>query len=151
MAAKTAGDILAEAKYFHRHLGAFYELLRHTVATPKVQLILEYLCRHEDRMEEMLRNYEEGMAKKIANTWFKSVPGDSVDACIAAAEVKPDMSLDELMAIALKFEDCFINLYRHVADQAVSDEVREVFETLEKESLKDRANLARNLVNMQDL
>ena len=53
--------------------------------------------------------------------------------------------------MAMKFEDCFINLYRHVADQAVSVEVKEVFETLEKESIKDRTNLARNLVNMQDL
>jgi len=151
MAAKTAGEILAEAKYFHRHLGAFYELLRQKVESPKVQLVLEYLSRHEDRMEATLGRYEQEMANKIAHAWFKSVPGDSVDARIAACEVKPGMTLDELLALTLKFEDAFIGLYRHVADQAVTDDVRAVFETLERESRKDRANLVRNLVEMEDL
>ncbi|MCB1100819.1 MAG: hypothetical protein KDL10_00555 [Kiritimatiellae bacterium] len=151
MTVHTAEDILAEARYFHHHLKVFYQALEHKVERPKVRLILEYLCRHEERMENMLAEYRDDITAKISHTWFKHMPGDSIDAVIASVDARPDMTLDVLLIMAMKFEDCFINLYRHVADQAVSVEVKEVFETLEKESIKDRTNLARNLVNMQDL
>ncbi len=151
MTVQTARDILDEARYFHHQLKAFYDGLHDKVESPHVQLILEYLSRHEERLEDTLENYEESVAKKIADTWFKYTPAIRIDEVIAEIPVKPSMTLDELMTIALQLENCFISLYRHIADQAVSDEVRDVFEKLEKQSIKDRTNLARDLVDMQDI
>lgn len=151
MTVQTARDILDRARYFHQQLHAYYEALKGRLEQPKLHLILDYLMQHEERMEQALEDYEDDIADKVAETWFKYSPEMSIDEAISNIKITKDMSLDQLMTIAIQLENHFVRLYEHAADQAVSPDVKEVFEQLKKETMKDRTKLSRDLVDMQDL
>jgi len=151
MTVQTARDILDRARYFHQQLHAFYEALKGKIEQPKLHLILDYLMQHEDRMEQALEDYEDDIADKVAETWFKYSPEMSIDEAIRNIQISKDITLDELMTIAIQLENHFVRLYEHAADQAMSADVKEVFEQLKKETMKDRSKLSRDLVDMQDL
>ncbi|MBU0676501.1 MAG: hypothetical protein KJ626_00155 [Verrucomicrobia bacterium] len=144
-------DILDEAKFFHDQLKGFYTALHDKVEKDKLKLILDYLCRHEDLMREMLDEFEEGAASAVLDTWYKYTPNVSIGSCIAEIKPKPDMTLDELMTIAVQLENCFLSLYKHAADRAPSAQVKEVFDRLYDESRTDRQKLVRDLTEMEDL
>ena len=93
----------------------------------------------------------DSISAKIAETWFKFTPSCRIEDILASVTIPADPSLDDLMDIAIRLEDCFVSLYRHAASQAVSAEIRDVFEHLELETVKDRTKLARDLVDMHDL
>ncbi|HMO04106.1 MAG TPA: hypothetical protein PKC67_01510 [Kiritimatiellia bacterium] len=151
MTTQTTRGILDQARYFHQQLQAFYEGLRGRLEQPQLQLILDYLAQHEQRMEHALARYEEDIAAEVADTWFKFNAGVSMDEAIAAVHIRPEPSLDDLMAIAIQLENQFLVLYKNAADQAVSVKVKEVFEQLLKQTTRDRMKLSRDLVDMHDL
>jgi rubrerythrin len=151
MTTQTTRDILDQARYFHHQLQAFYEALKGKIEQPKLHLILDYLAQHEERMEEALDHYEEGVAAKVADTWFKFNAGVSMTEAIQAIEIKPEPTLDDLMVIAIQLENHFVALYQNAVDQAVSPEVKEVFEQLLNETMRERMKLSRDLVDMHDL
>ncbi|HMO49721.1 MAG TPA: hypothetical protein PKE26_02530 [Kiritimatiellia bacterium] len=150
MIARTTREILDQARYFHRQLHAFYEALKEKIEQPKLHMILDYLGQHEQRMETALKRYEEDISRKMADTWFKFTPAQTVDEALREITVAPDASLDDLMAIAIRLENYFVALYRSAADQAVSAEVKEVFDQLLKETIRERLKLTRDLVDMHD-
>jgi rubrerythrin len=151
MSAQTTRNILDQARYFHQQLQAFYEVLRGKIEKPKLQLILDYLAQHEKRMEKALEEYEDDVAGKVANTWFKYSSENSMHETLKNIKTSPDMTLDELMTIAIQLENHFVNLYRSASEQAVSNEVKDVFEKLLKETMRERMKISRDLVDMNDL
>lgn len=151
MAVHTTRDILDQARYFHRQLKAFYDALHDQIDQPKVQLIIDYLSQHEQRMEDALAAYEDDIAARVADTWFKYTPAVSIDEAIRGIAAKPGMTLDELMCVAVQLENHFVTLYEHARDQAVSGDVKAVFEHLLAETIKERLKLSRDIVDMQDL
>lgn len=151
MSAYTTVGILDRARYFHKQLHGFYDGLKSRIEQEKLLLILDYLAQHELRMEQALQRYEQDIAHKVAETWFKYNPEMSIDEAIASIALPRTMSLDDLMTIAIKLENYFVTLYQRAAEQAVSPDVKEVFEQLTKETMKDRTKLSRDLVDMQDL
>jgi len=151
MTVQTARDILDRARYFHQQLHGFYEALKGKIEQPKLHLILDYLMQHEERMEQALADYEDDIAEKVSETWFKFSPEMSIDDAIKNINIPKDMTLDQLMVIAIQLENHFVELYKHAAEQAVSTDVKEVFEQLKKETMKDRTKLSRDLVDMHDL
>lgn len=151
MTTQTTRDILDQARYFHHLLQGFYEALKGKIEQPKLQLILDYLAQHEERMEQALDQYEEGIATKVADTWFKYNAGVSMTDAIRAVQLRPDPTLDDLMGIAIQLENHFVTLYRQAAEQAVSPETKEVFEQLLNETMRERMKLSRDLVDMHDL
>ncbi len=151
MTTQTTRGILDQARYFHQQLQAFYEALRGRLEQPQLQLILDYLAQHEQRMEHALQRYEDDIAEEVANTWFKFNAGVSIDEAISSIHIRPEPTLDDLMEIAIKLENHFVVLYKNAADQAVSAKVKEVFEQLLKETVRERMKLSRDLVDMHDL
>lgn len=151
MTTQTTRDILDQARYFHHQLQTFYEALKGKIEQPKLQLILDYLAQHEERMEQALDQYEEGIAAKVADTWFKFSAGVSMEDAIRAIEIRPEPTLDDLMVIAIQLENHFVTLYRNAVDQAVAPAVKEIFERLLNETMRERMKLSRDLVDMHDL
>ena len=151
MSAHTTRDILDQARLFHQQMHAFYAALQGRIEQPKLQLILDYLCQHEDRMAAALQAYERRAAEGVLSAWFQFTPGVSVESALSALPADGTLSLDDLMRIATLLENELIRLYRRAADEAVSENVKTVFERLLEEAVKDRTRLAHVLGDMQDL
>jgi rubrerythrin len=151
MPAQTTRDILDQARFFHRQMRAFYDGLRDRIDQPKLALVLDYLCRHEDRMAEALRAYEQRAADRVLNAWFQFAPGVSVESALAAVPAGSPLTLDDLLRISVLLENELIQLYRRAAEGAADENVKTVFERLADEAVKDRTRLSRDLTDMVDL
>ena len=151
MIAQTTRDILDRARYFHHQLQLFYEGLKDRMEERKLHLVLDYLAQHESRMEEAIKDYEEAVSEQVAATCISFSPKQTIEDVISAVKVPEKPTLYDLMRIAIHLEDCFVNLYHHAAEQIDFPEIRELFERLEEETVKDREKLASDLMNMHDL
>lgn len=130
MTCKTTRQLLDQIRNFHRQLSAYYTDTAADVDREKVAMLLEYMARHEDHLEQCLARYEEGAAKKVLDTWFQFMPEIAKCECFDRIDVNQDMSVADVVRVALWFDDCLIQFFREMADVSVSDDVKEVFRDL---------------------
>lgn len=150
MPAETVRDVLDRARAFHRELGEFYHQLEDASEKARVKLVLEYLRHHETFMEECLTKFEDGASANVL-TWYKNTPDAATHKCFENLEVRPDMTAEDVMRVALRLDECLIRLYRGMAERAPSAEVRELFDDLLKLELREERNMVRDTGEMEDL
>jgi rubrerythrin len=140
MVSQRTIDILEYLKDFHRQISAFYSRLSNEAEKERMKMLLDYMSRHEQHMAEYLTDYEQEAAKKVLNTWFKYNVSHDARQCIENVKIAPEMSLEEVIRISLEFDRCLVGLYRELADQAVSQDVKNLFldllEMEKKEEIK---------------
>jgi len=151
MANETVGEILDRARRFHRELGEFYQQVEDLTEKERVKLVLEYLQRHEIYLDESLAEYEKDASKSVLGTWFKSTPELELGNCFEDAEIKPDMSVADVLQLAIRFDNRVIELYKTLAKRSVSKDVRHLFKTLLEMEKKEEHQIVRNTIEMLDL
>ncbi len=135
-------DILEKARGFHRALAAYFERLEQIAPKERVRMVLEYLRRHEQAMDEELKSFEAHAARPVLESWFKYAP-ESVQEAIQRLEIRADMTVEEVVDIALKLDEQLLALYGHAARLAPDAAVRELFSNLHREGLRERARILR--------
>ena len=144
-------DVLDHARAFHSKLSELYENLAEEAQQERVKMLLTYLSRHEEHMEESLAGYEEGASRSILDTWFKYIPGEAKLLQCEGITLEPDMSVDDIVAAALRMDNCLVDLYKEMAATAVSQEVKEVFANLLRMEEQQQHKLVRNTLLLQDI
>ena len=114
-------------------------------------MILNYLQRHEQNLETCLQAYEKDASEAVLNTWFKFSPGLDLPDSKDLDAVSSNLSVDDVVALAIRYDECLIRLYRQAEKDAVSDEVRDIFRKLLTMAEAEEHQLARDTVEMQDL
>jgi len=130
MAGKQVGTILAAAREFHKDLGAFYNMLANQADKGRVKMLLSYFSHHQIALEESLKKYESTMAREVLETWYKYPPEAEGKCMMEDLTFSPGMSVDQVIAIAMRMDDCLMRLYRGASEDAPTDEIREVFRNL---------------------
>jgi len=145
MAFETTKDVIDHARKFHRDLSEFYHQLADSAEQEKVKMVLDYLSRHERHLDQALARYEHDGANQVLDTWFKFKPDEATAKNIAALEVNNNMTVPEIVRMAMQMDERLIELYRGVARSSVAEEVKELFESLlkmEKQEESDMVKLA---------
>ncbi|HPG00879.1 MAG TPA: ferritin family protein [Kiritimatiellia bacterium] len=142
MAFERVTDIVEHAKQFHRQLSALYGQLAVTAEREKIRILLNYMSRHEQHLVECLGGYEKDAAQKVLGTWFKFVPEMPKCKCFECVDLKPDMSVDQIIETALRVDRCLLKFYAEAAEKAVVPEVKDLFSKLvEMEKHKETERL----------
>ena len=136
-------DILRRAQDFHSQLSDFYHQLADDAKKTTVTMLLEYMSRHEKHLEESLAKYEESAASDILDCWFKYVPELATCKCFEGIEVGLSMSVDDVVNMAMRLDNCLVNLYREVAECANAAQVKEVFSALLEMEEQEKVKLIR--------
>ena len=63
-------DILQKIESFHRNMANVYTQLQTLEQVPKVQMLLQYLEKHETNMETELSQFSKESSKKVLESWF---------------------------------------------------------------------------------
>ncbi len=148
---KKTRDILDRAKAFHSNISKHYHTLSAAAEKEKVKILLDYLSRHEKNLAKSLEEYEEEASREILENWFKFTPENSIDECFKKLEVTPSMSLDDVVSLALSFDDRLVDLYREAARISPSEEVRDVFKNLLEMEKEEELVLMRNALEIKEL
>ena len=130
MSYRTVGDILEFSEGLHRHASALYERLRDDTQRERVDMMLKLLADHEQRLATALERYRDGNKAAILSEWHQFEAADVADIVMDARELHMDISVTELVQLALKVDDYLISAYQQLAADASSAEVRALFEDL---------------------
>ncbi len=132
-------DVLDDIRGYHRSLAEQLESLESHQQDERIQLLLEYMARHEDNFEKTLAGYKLDTATGIHNTWLKYVPDDAITDSLEHLDFRNEMSADEILRVVLTFDQALFGLYCELAGETASPGVQELFGKLLKlEDRKDR-------------
>ena len=151
MAYKTTKDILELARAFHEQVSAYYRKLGDKSKRQRVKMLLDYMSRHEKHLEQCLTEYEQDASRKILETWFKYTPQFDIPSCFEDIELNPDMCIDDVIELALRLDDCLVELYKGMAEKAEYSDVKKVFTNLLEMEKHEKMNLVRDAIELKEI
>ncbi len=140
-------DVLDHARDFHTELSRHFTTLNSVEQQARVRLLLGYLSRHESHMAEVIRQFEENASEKVLETWFQYTANLNADA--EKLQVHPNLALEDVIDRASHFDDCLIDLYQTMAQEADLPDIREVCEKLLQMEEEERHGRTRSMVGLQ--
>jgi len=147
---KTVKDVVEQSRKLHHEIRDFYHKLAEQTAQARVKMLLEYLERHETQLEDMLKKFESDKSQKIWDEWYQYVPEQKLSDLLEDVSVGADMGVDEVVLLALKLDDYFIELYKDMVQNAASSDVKAVFENLVQLEEKEKIRTVRTALEMND-
>merc|ERR1712000_330369 len=83
----------------------------------RVDMMCRLLSRHETTLAEAVEKIEEGLQKKVLDEWHQFEPGSISEALAECVDIHPDISVDELVQMALRIDDYLIDLYSQMLSE----------------------------------
>jgi hypothetical protein len=120
-------QILDFAQDFHQHCEDLYRQLRHESVSYAVSLLIEQMERHERAMKECLTRYKNLAPASLMETWVQYAPEESAEEIIKNLRPSGSVSLDAVFAYGKQLDTALTRTYAHLAENAESEEVRELF------------------------
>lgn len=148
---KQTSDIIQSVRSFHDQMRIYYDRLHKNDEKQKVKMLLDYLSRHEKHRDETLAKYEEEASKKVMEIWFKYIPNNISPDCFDNIDIKSNMSVDDVIGIAMHLNNCLLELYTRLVENTPGNEVRDVFNCLLERMKKEKMNLARDALWLNDI
>ena len=149
MSFKTVRDVLELSQDIHSSASSLYEQLREQTQRERVDMLLKFLSQHEDEMAEVLAKVTADVNERVLDEWHQTELTSVAQILDGCKECHPDISVDELVSMALRVDDSLISLYKHMASESSTDDARQLFNNLvlleENEKMKTaRAALSTN-------
>jgi len=144
---ETMRDVLQRAENFHRDLSAYFERRGTHEKQEKIKMLLDYLARHQSNLAQAVKAFSEHGQPQVLNTWLQYTTPELPRECAISAQ----MTFDEVIDIALAFDDSLLDLYRTVLREADIPAVREVAESLLAMESEERRRRTRSIEELQDM
>ncbi len=145
MASRQVRDILDNVRKAYHHLAEQFEDRSEIEQDERVQALLEHFSRHSENVNHTIDQYEDTAEEGILDTWIKYADDHSAERLARGLELRPDMTIDEIIAEALEFDRTLIISYRAIADSTAAPRVSEAFESLAVMSESEEQQFARSL------
>ena len=151
MAIKNTRDVLDYVREYHKKLSDFYHKLADQTHRERVKILLDYMARHERHFEESLAAYEKDASKTVMDSWLQCAPDIDIDDTFTDVNLESDMSVDDVVNLAVKFDNYVIELYKKIADSCELTETKNVFTKLLEMENHEKYNLVRQAMRLNDL
>ena len=145
-------DVLDYGKKIHEDLSGFYDSINAMEQQTRVRMLLDYLSRHERHLEQTLERYEsETHKQQILETWLQYSPSINIEKMISCQNIHPDMDTDEVIRLAIGFDDALVELYKEAEAEVDAPHVREVLENLVALESHEKLKMVRDTLMFNDL
>jgi hypothetical protein len=114
-------------------------------------MLLDYLSRHEQHMEQTLARYEKGNRQGILDGWLEYSPSLDVEAVVQSCQLRGQPSTDDILQAAMTFDDALVNLYREMAEKAIDHKTKELFRDLLNLEQQEKIQVARAAMSLNDM
>lgn len=148
---ETTHDLLTQASELHAGLARYYERLAAESGKEKVKMLLDYLARHERNLSAVVSRFSDEAAAVVRNAWFKQELDSGFIKCIPPARPVDELSLDELVDLAIQLDDCIADLYQLIAVNSELPEVRDAFVNLVALERAEKMRMVRQAMRLDDL
>ena len=140
---KQVREFVDFGKHLHGKLKELYDDLNEHAQLERVKMLLDFLSRHEQHMEESLARFEKESRRGILEAWLEYSPGLDVESAMNKFHLTENPTSDEIIQIALDFDDTLVNLYKEVAEKVNDSKTKEVFKNLLQLEEKEKIQVAR--------
>lgn len=144
-------DVLDYGIDLHVALRELYYRLGEQSDQTRVKMLLDYLSRHERNREAALQQFEEGSRKSILDAWLQYAPSSTIEQMLKDRVIRPDMNVDDVIKIAMAFDDALITLYREAAREIDDPHAREVLQNLAEMEHKEKQRFVRDAEWLEDI
>ena len=144
-------DVLAYGIDLHARLREVYDRLGVQSEQTRVKMVLDYLSRHERHRQDAMRRFEEGTRRKILDLWLQYAPSSDIERQLAACDSHSNLTVDDVITIALRFDDALIAIYRETATEIDDLNAREVFQNLAEMEYREKQRFVRDAEWVQDI
>lgn len=150
MSFKTVRDVLQLSQEIHSSASNLYEQLREQTQRERVDMLLKFLSRHEEELANTLAKVQGEVSERILGEWHQTELTSIESTLDGCKECHPDISIQELVNMALKVDDSLINLYKHMASEASTDDARQLFNNLVVLEENEKMKTARAALSTYD-
>lgn len=148
---KTVKDVVDHSRQLHQQISQFYHQLSEDNSKARVSMLLEYLKRHEDHLEDTLSKFGEDKSQSVLDSWFQYAPDQDLSEVMSNLEVSDHMDTDDVVCMALTLDDYFIDLYQGMVSSASSSAVKAVFQNLLDMEEHDKIQISKTALQMTDM
>jgi len=148
---KTVKDVVEHSRKLHQQLSKLYKEINQEQTQERVKMLLNYLQRHEEHLQQSLDQFEKDKSQKVLESWFQYTPDQDLSEVLSTIEINDHMDTEEIILIALKLDDYFIQLYEDMVESTSSPTVREVFQNLLDMEQQEKIRTARAALNIRDI
>ncbi|MGZ8219974.1 hypothetical protein [Methylomagnum sp.] len=148
---KQVREFVDFGKHLHGELSKLYEELDERAELERVHMLLEYLSRHEQHMQESLARFEKQSRSGLLDAWLEYSPSLDAEAVIAESNIPDKPSSDDLIKIALALDDTLVKLYREVAEKANDGKVKALFANLLALEESEKTQVVRAAMSLWDM
>lgn len=144
-------DVLDHGRAMHRQVADFYRQLDSTSARTRVKLLLDYLVDHEQHLADTLAELGTITDPGILGSWLANAPEPAQFDQILHTPIRQDMTVEEVLEIAMRFDDAMIGMYQSLADNTDNQAVRDLLDNLTDLEDLEKRRVVRNAGMLQDI
>jgi rubrerythrin len=148
---KTVKDVIDHSRRLHQQISKLYKNIKQKQTQERVKMLLDYLQRHEEHLEKSLSQFEHDKSQKVLDSWFQYAPDQDLSEILSTIEINDHMDSEEVIIMALKLDDYFIELYESMVTNSSSPSVKAVFQNLLDMEQQEKIRTARTALNMHDM
>jgi len=144
--------VLDYAKDFHHQLSRYYKTLNDKTDQVRVKMLLDYLAIHEEKLEKNIEHIEENISAKVLGTWFKYTLCEDLRKELSSMIIRiDDMSVEEIIRMAIQLDDCLIRIYKKIAQNSDIPEIRDIFTNLSELEDHEKRRFVMDSTRMYDM
>lgn len=147
---KQTHEIIEDVRLIHSKMSDYFEQLHRKDENEKLKILLDYLTRHEKHRDESLAKYEGETSSKSMDVWFKYIPMNNISKYIENIRIESNMSVQDVVDIALNLDDQLIGIYRRLVEESKSIEIKNIFNSLLNRLSQEKKNLVRDTLWLED-
>jgi rubrerythrin len=148
---KQVREFVDFGKHLHGKIKELYDDLNEHAQLERVKMLLDFLSRHEQHMEESLARFENESRHGILEAWMEYSPGLDVEKVMDRFHLRENPSSDEIIQIAMDFDDTLVSLYKEIADKANNTKVKALFNNLLQLEEKEKVQVARAAMTLWEM
>ena len=127
---KPIKDFLAYIEECHLALADLYTRLSLEVSNEKVKLLLDFMRNKEQLSYQHLHEYAQQAPTSILETWLDNVFDQGFPMKCQQMQLQPELSIDDVIALAMKLDTQIIELLQNAAHSAATVEAEVALENL---------------------
>ena len=148
---KQIKDVIDLVNNLNNEIIMYYDNLQNQIDREQIKQLIEYLKKEKAKIKKILEIYKEDGSRAELQSWIQFIPEKAIEKEIENFQIREDMSTDEVVEIAVYFNNWMEDIFKHLIDKAGSRQTREVFSAFLNVMQQDKLHLSANHALMKDV
>ncbi len=144
-------DVLDHVGSFHRQAGLLFRQLMEHSSSARVRMLLDYMARHELNLEKSIAAFRADSPERVLSSWFKYTHDEDIFAPLRAVDPEADLPFDDVLDLAVELDAKLVELYEEMAERSASAEIKDIFNSLLLQEMKEKQKLIRSALGLLDI